>query len=164
MKMPSYRLIVRARRILWGLIIAYMLGVHNFYKGEDKALDDIIKSAHTIEQNEVLEDDAPKNWKAHPANCPFHNRAHRLSDGSPGHFYMRTSEVQLSSLRTDHLTTCYQTKFVYMLSETFTSLSHLSVYGRHHRGWWGALQKKSFPRTATHPRPTTIMASMKINL
>ena len=61
MKMPSYRLIVRARRILWGLIIAHMLGVHNFYKGEDKALDDIIKSAHTIEQNEVLEDDAPKN-------------------------------------------------------------------------------------------------------
>ena len=46
---------------MWGISIAYMLGVHNFYKGEDKALDDIIKSAYTIEQSEVRENGTPKD-------------------------------------------------------------------------------------------------------
>jgi hypothetical protein len=60
MKSSFDRLTVRARRILWGILVAYMLGVHNFYKGEDKALDDIIKTPYTIEQNEVRENGTPK--------------------------------------------------------------------------------------------------------
>jgi hypothetical protein len=60
MKAFFYRLAIRVRRILWGILVAYMLGVHNFYKGEDKALDDIIKTPYTIEQNEVRENGTPK--------------------------------------------------------------------------------------------------------
>jgi hypothetical protein len=37
-----------------------MLGIHNFYKGEDKALDDIVKTIYTIEHNEVLENGTRK--------------------------------------------------------------------------------------------------------
>jgi len=40
------------------MIVAYMLGIHNFYKGEDKTTDNIII---TIEQNEVQEDGTPKD-------------------------------------------------------------------------------------------------------
>ena len=42
-------------------MVAYMLGVHNFYKGEDKTPDDIVI---TIEHNEVQEDGTPKEWKS----------------------------------------------------------------------------------------------------
>jgi hypothetical protein len=52
---------IRTRRILWAFIVAYMLGIHNFYKGEDKALDDIVKTIYTIEHNEVQDDDEPKD-------------------------------------------------------------------------------------------------------
>lgn len=61
MKLLFYRFIVRVRRIVWGLMVAYMLGLHNFYKAEDKSLDDIIKSPYTIEQNEVRENGIPKD-------------------------------------------------------------------------------------------------------
>lgn len=44
------------RRKLWAMIVAYMLGIHNFYKGEDKTPDDIII---TIEYKEAQEDDSP---------------------------------------------------------------------------------------------------------
>jgi len=37
------------RRNLWAIIVAYMLGIHNFYKGEDKTPDNIV----TIELNEA---------------------------------------------------------------------------------------------------------------
>jgi hypothetical protein len=43
---------------MWALIVAYMLGIHNFYKGEDKTPDDIVI---TIEHNEVQEDGTPKD-------------------------------------------------------------------------------------------------------
>ena len=46
------------RRQLWAMIVAYMLGIHNFYKGEDKTTDDIVI---TIELNEVQEDGTPKD-------------------------------------------------------------------------------------------------------
>lgn len=46
---------------MWAFIVAYMLGIHNFYKGEDKALDDIVKTINTIEHNEVQEDGTPKD-------------------------------------------------------------------------------------------------------
>jgi hypothetical protein len=61
MKSIFYKLIIRTRRTLWAFIVAYMLGVHNFYKGEDKALDDIVKTPYTIEHNEVQENDTPKD-------------------------------------------------------------------------------------------------------
>jgi len=60
MKSILHHFIMRIRRTIWALIVAYMLGIHNFYKGEDKALDDIAKSPHTIEHNEVQENGAPK--------------------------------------------------------------------------------------------------------
>ena len=40
------------------MIVAYMLGMHNFYKGEDKTSDDIII---TIEQSEAQEDGTPND-------------------------------------------------------------------------------------------------------
>ena len=40
------------------MIVAYMLGVHNFYKGEDKTSDNIII---TIEHIEAQEDGTPKD-------------------------------------------------------------------------------------------------------
>jgi len=55
------KLIIRARRTTWALIVAYMLGIHNFYKGEDKAPEDIVKITYTIEHNEVLEDGTPRD-------------------------------------------------------------------------------------------------------
>lgn len=42
-------------------MVAYMLGIHNFYKGEDKAPDDLIKTIYTIENNEVRDEGTPKD-------------------------------------------------------------------------------------------------------
>jgi hypothetical protein len=53
-----HQLIKCLRRNIWGLIVAYMLGMHNFYNGEEKTPDDIVI---TIELNEVQEDGAPKD-------------------------------------------------------------------------------------------------------
>ena len=47
----------RIRRIVWGLIVAYMLGLHNFYKGEDRTVDDI---RITTEQTHTQEDGSLK--------------------------------------------------------------------------------------------------------
>lgn len=52
-----YPLMSWAKRNTWALLIAYMVGIHNFYRGEDKTLEDI---APTIELNEVQADSAPK--------------------------------------------------------------------------------------------------------
>ena len=43
MKSLFVRLLTRIRRTLWAFIVAYMLGLHNFYKGEDKSPDSIAK-------------------------------------------------------------------------------------------------------------------------
>ena len=43
---------------MWGLIVAYMIGIHNFFKGETKTPDDILI---TIESNEVQEGGVPKD-------------------------------------------------------------------------------------------------------
>lgn len=58
MKSLFYRLIGYIRRKIWAIIVAYMLGMHNFYKGEDKTADNIVI---TIEHNEVHEDGTPKD-------------------------------------------------------------------------------------------------------
>jgi hypothetical protein len=57
MKSLFHQLIRSLRGKIWAIVVAYMLGLHNFYKGEDKAPDNIV----TIELNEVQEDDAPKD-------------------------------------------------------------------------------------------------------
>lgn len=57
MKSLFHRMIARIRRNAWAIIVAYMLGIHNFYKGEDKTPDNIV----TIELNEVQADGAPKD-------------------------------------------------------------------------------------------------------
>ena len=58
MKHLLYQLMKCVRRQLWAIIVAYMVGIHNFFKGEDKTPDDIVI---TIERNEVQEDGAPKD-------------------------------------------------------------------------------------------------------
>ncbi|MDI1323811.1 MAG: hypothetical protein PSV36_13765 [Algoriphagus sp.] len=46
------------RRLIWALIVAFMLGVHNFYKQETKSPQDIV---FTIEQDSDEENAAPKD-------------------------------------------------------------------------------------------------------
>ena len=58
MKSLIYILAAHIRRMVWTGIVAYMLGMHNFYKGEDKTEDDIVIR---VEVNEAQEDSAPKD-------------------------------------------------------------------------------------------------------
>ncbi len=46
------------RSLIWTLIVAFMLGVHNFYKQETKSPQDIV---FTIEQDADEENAAPKD-------------------------------------------------------------------------------------------------------
>jgi len=46
------------RRTMWAIIVAYMLGIHNFYRGEEKTADDIII---TIEVKEMQENGLPRD-------------------------------------------------------------------------------------------------------
>ena len=57
MKSLFYQLIKSVRRTAWSILVAYMLGVHNFYTGEDKTADNIVI---TIEHNVVQEEGAPE--------------------------------------------------------------------------------------------------------
>lgn len=58
MKTVIYKMLGAIRKFLWSLIVAYMLGIHNFYHGDNKAADD---SAITIEVNEGQESGSPKD-------------------------------------------------------------------------------------------------------
>jgi len=57
MKSLLHQLTRFVRRKVWALLVAYMLGIHNFYKAEDRTPDDIIA---TIEHIEEQEDGAPQ--------------------------------------------------------------------------------------------------------
>jgi hypothetical protein len=46
------------KNLVWALIVAFMLGVHNFYTGETKSKEDIV---FQIEQDVIEEDTAPKD-------------------------------------------------------------------------------------------------------
>ncbi|MBA4302046.1 MAG: hypothetical protein C0433_18375 [Cyclobacterium sp.] len=46
------------RRLMWALIVAFMVGVHNFYKQEMDSPDSIVNS---IEIDKEEEDSAPKD-------------------------------------------------------------------------------------------------------
>jgi hypothetical protein len=40
---PNLRMATsRVRAAFWAIIVTFILGVHNFYKGEDKSLDNIV--------------------------------------------------------------------------------------------------------------------------
>jgi hypothetical protein len=56
MKYFVIRLGIHVRRLVWGLIVAYMLGLHNFYYGDNKTSDNIVI---TIENQEKPSDNAP---------------------------------------------------------------------------------------------------------
>lgn len=58
MKSIFHQLIRYVRRKIWAIIVAYIVGIHNFYKEEDKTPDDIVI---TIEDNDAQEDSAPKD-------------------------------------------------------------------------------------------------------
>ena len=58
MKSFFTQLVIRTKRALWAIIVAYMLGMHNFYRGEEKTTDNILI---TIEINEAQENGAPKD-------------------------------------------------------------------------------------------------------
>ena len=47
------------KKFLWTIIVAYMVGIHNFYKQDDKTPEDIVIK---IEDIETQEDSSPKDW------------------------------------------------------------------------------------------------------
>lgn len=56
--MISGRTIFRSiKNLLWALIVAFMVGIHNFYKQEMDSSDSIVSS---IEVDAEEEDDTPK--------------------------------------------------------------------------------------------------------
>lgn len=48
----------RLKSAIWAIIVAFMIGIHNFYKGENKFPDDIVNS---IEHFDNQENGAPKD-------------------------------------------------------------------------------------------------------
>lgn len=57
--MISGRTIFRSiKNLLWALIVAFMVGVHNFYKQEMDSPDSIVSS---IEIDSEVDDDRPKD-------------------------------------------------------------------------------------------------------
>ncbi|WPR74877.1 hypothetical protein [Algoriphagus sp. NG3] len=46
------------KRLMWALIVAFMVGIHNFYKQEMDSPDSIVSS---IQMDEEEEDSAPKD-------------------------------------------------------------------------------------------------------
>jgi hypothetical protein len=58
MKSVLQQLLGWVRRKLWAIIVAYMLGMHNFYTGEDKTADNIGISIeyHEVQGSEGMKD------------------------------------------------------------------------------------------------------------
>ena len=54
----SYQFLRYCRRPMWALIVAFMVGVHNFYKQEMDSPDSIVSS---IQLDEEEEDSSPKD-------------------------------------------------------------------------------------------------------
>ncbi|MFN4000299.1 hypothetical protein [Algoriphagus sp.] len=52
-----FRIFRPLRRLMWALIVAFMVGVHNFYKQEMDSPDSIVNSIEIDEE----EDSAPKD-------------------------------------------------------------------------------------------------------
>lgn len=47
-----------SRRLMWALIVAFMVGIHNFYKQEMDSPDSIV---YSIQLDEEAEDSSPKD-------------------------------------------------------------------------------------------------------
>lgn len=57
MKLFLLKLLTRTRRALWAVLLAYMLGVHNFYNGDTQTPEDL---NNRNKKNEMQEDGAPR--------------------------------------------------------------------------------------------------------
>jgi hypothetical protein len=55
---PFRKFLRPARRLVWALIVAFMVGVHNFYKQEIDSADSIVSS---IQMDEEQDDSSPKD-------------------------------------------------------------------------------------------------------
>lgn len=49
---------ISIRRFMWSFLVAYMIGLHNFWKGEEKSVEDI---RITVEIRETPGDSTPKD-------------------------------------------------------------------------------------------------------
>ena len=58
LKSILYQLLNGIRRMMWSFIVAYMLGIHNFYYGDTKSPDD---SIITVEVKEDQTSGTPKD-------------------------------------------------------------------------------------------------------
>ncbi|MEB2783365.1 hypothetical protein [Algoriphagus persicinus] len=56
--MKHFPIVRFLRRLTWSLIVAFMVGVHNFYKQEMESADSIVSS---IQMDEEEEDASPKD-------------------------------------------------------------------------------------------------------
>lgn len=54
-----YAILRKMQTLVWAVIVAFMLGLHNFYKGDDKTVQNIGK----IEIQQTQDDDAPKGGR-----------------------------------------------------------------------------------------------------
>ena len=52
------QLIHNVRKFIWSFVVAYMLGIHNFYYGDDRTADE---SINTIEVRQEQESGTPKD-------------------------------------------------------------------------------------------------------
>lgn len=55
---PFFKLLRPVRRLMWAMIVSFMVGVHNFYKQEMDSPDSIVSS---IQLDEEQDDAAPKD-------------------------------------------------------------------------------------------------------
>lgn len=53
-----YQFVKYTKRVAWAVIVAFMLGMNNVYKEEEKSPDDIVLS---VVEDDVQEDSAPKD-------------------------------------------------------------------------------------------------------
>ena len=53
-----YQFMKSVKKIAWAIIVAYMLGIHNGYKEEEKSPDDIVLK---VVEDDVQENSAPKD-------------------------------------------------------------------------------------------------------
>lgn len=53
-----YKLLTRCKKLIWAIIVAYMIGIHNIYFQEQKSPDDIVIK---IEEDHQITDSASRD-------------------------------------------------------------------------------------------------------
>jgi hypothetical protein len=53
-----HKLLIRCKKLIWALLVAYMIGIHNIYFQEQKSPDDIVLK---IAEDHQMTDSAPKD-------------------------------------------------------------------------------------------------------